>query len=87
MEKWRQLPGGDLLAGTQATVLRHQGFGGVGSPRQDDGAGTGLDGAVFIPLLLEGEAVPAVSPVPGEQLGGLGGVVSTHQEETLAGDC
>ena len=91
VEKWRQLPGGDLLAGTQAAVLGHQGGGegggGGGSCRQDDGAGTGLDGAVVPPLLLEGEALPALSPLPEEQLSGLGGRVSTHQEDTLAGDC
>ena len=86
LEEWRQLPGGDLLAGTQAAVLRHQG-GGEESSRKDDDVGTCLDGAVIHPTVVEGEALPALSPLPGEQLSGRGGVISPHEEETLAGDC
>ena len=88
VEEWRQLPGGDLLAGTQAAVLRHQGLGtSVLSPRQDNGVWACLDGAVVPPLLLEGEALPALSPLPGEQLSGCWRAVSPNKEETLAGDC
>ena len=90
MEKWRQLPEGDFLASTQAAVLGHQGGGrtrGPGSPRKDDGARTCLDGAVVMPLMLEGEALPALSPLPGKQLSGCRRLAAPHQEETLAGDC
>ena len=87
MEEWRQLPGGDLLAGTQAAVLGHQGGGGGGSSREDDGTGTCLDGAVMFSFMLECEALPALSPLPWEQLGGRAGADSTNKEETLAGDC
>ena len=86
LEEWRQLPGCDLLAGIQAAVLRHQGDGGA-STRQDNGVGTCLDGAVELSLVLEGEALPALSPLPGEQLSGEEGAASPHQEDTLAGDC
>ena len=58
------LAGGDLLAGTQAAVLRHQGGGGQPSSRHDDGVGACLDGAVMRPLMLEREALPALSSLP-----------------------
>ena len=99
LEEWRQLPGGhlpdlpdlpggDLLAGSQAAVLGHQGDGdGPGvSPRQDDGVEACLDGAVHLPLLLEAEALPALSSLPGEQLRGGGRAVSPYEEQALAGD-
>ena len=90
MEEWRQLPGGDLLAGVQAAVLGDQGGGrtrGPGSSSKDDGARTCLDGAVVMAVMLEAEALPALSPLPGEQLSGVGRVASPQEEETLAGDC
>ena len=83
--EWRQLPGGDLLAGTQATVLGHQGS--VLSPCQDDSVGTWLDGAVAVPLVLEAEALPALSALPGEQLTGGEGLPAPRHEQALAGDC
>ena len=94
MEEWRQVPGGDLPAlpggdlrpGIQAAVLRHRG-GGVESSRKDDGAGSCLDGAVGASLVLEAEALPALSPLPREQLSGHGREASPNEEESLAGDC
>ena len=78
--------GGDLLASIQAPVLGHQGVG-VGSPRKDDGVWTCLDGTVAVPLMLEGEALPALPLLPWEHLSGCWRLTDPRKEETLAGDC
>ena len=88
VEEWRQLPGGDLLAGIQVAVLGHQGGRGGGvSSREDDSVEACPDGAVEGPLMLKSEALSALSPLQGEQFSGRGRVCSPNEEETLAGDC
>ena len=86
VEEGRQLPGGDLLAGAQASVLSRQG-GGVLPSCEHKAGGTCMDGTVRNPLVLEGEGLPALLSVPGEQLRGGGRASSPHQKEPLAGHC
>ena len=86
VEEWRQLPGGDLLAGTQAAVLGHQVTRGGKSACQDDGVVGCLDGAVIGPLMVEGKALHALPALPGDQLSGFVDP-SSHEEEAQAGDC
>ena len=79
----RQLLGGDLLTGIQSDVLGHQG--GEAS-RNDDGVVTCFDGAVPAYPILQFESIPALSPLPGQQLSGWARVQAPHKEEALAGD-
>ena len=57
---------------------------GEASPCQDDGVDTCLYGAVTDSPMQEGEALPALSSLPGEELCGRGLMVTPHKEETLA---
>ena len=87
-EELGELPGGGgAWPAGDVAVLGDQVLGVLPLPSRDhDGCGAGLDGAVAEHVVPEGEVLPAVPPVPGEQLRGVGGGFPPNEEETLAGD-